>query len=62
MILPRSKIHEASSKECRAVLAMLWNPANLVNIMEDDLDNMEAVLLNDTTALLYIGWCSAGEG
>ena len=30
--------------------------------MEDDLDITEAVLLNDTTALLYVGWHSVGEG
>ena len=44
------------------MLAALWNLANLVNIMEDDLDVTEAVLLDDTTAILYVGWHSAGEG
>ena len=44
------------------MLAMLWNPGNLVDIMEDNLDVMEAVLLDDITALLYVGWHSAGEG
>ena len=41
---------------------MLWNPANIVDIMEDDLDVTEAVLLDDTMALLYVGQRSAGEG
>ena len=30
--------------------------------MEDNLDIMEAVLLDDITAILYVGWHSAGEG
>ena len=30
--------------------------------MEDDLNVTEADLLDDTTALLYVGWHSAGEG
>ena len=41
---------------------MLWNSVNLVNLMEDDLDITEAILLDDTTATLYVGWCSASEG
>ena len=44
------------------MLAALWNPANLVNLMEDDLDVTEAILLDDTMAILYMGWHSAGEG
>ena len=34
------------------MLAALWNSANLVNLMEDDLDITEAVLLDDTIAIL----------
>ena len=30
--------------------------------MKGELDVTKAVLLDDTTALLYVGWCSAGEG
>ena len=56
------KIHEASSRGHRAVLATLWHPANIVDNMEDDLDVTEAVLLDDTMVLLYTGWHSAGEG
>ena len=43
------------------MLATLWNSANLVNIMEDDLDVTEAVLLDDIMAIHYVGWHSAGE-
>ena len=49
------KIHEASSKGHRALWATLWNSANVVDLMGDDLDVIEAVLLDDTTALLYVG-------
>ena len=38
------------------MLAMLWN------IIENDLGVTEAVLQDDTMALLYIGQHSAGEG
>ena len=31
-------------------------------LMEDDLNITEAILLDRTTAILYVGWCSAGEG
>ena len=44
------------------MLAALWNSANLVNLMEDDLDITEAIVLDDTVAILYVGWHSAGEG
>ena len=30
--------------------------------MEDDLDVTEAVLLDHTMAILYVGRCSAGKG
>ena len=48
------KIHEASSRGHRAIRTALWNSANVVDLMEDDLDVTEAVLLDDTTALLYV--------
>ena len=34
----------------------------MVNLMKDDLDVTKAILLNNTTAILYIGWHSASEG
>ena len=42
--------------------AVLWNSANLVNLMEDDLDVTEVILLDGTMAILYRGWHSAGKG
>ena len=56
-----NKVQEASRKGCRTMSAVLWNSANLVNLMEDNLYIMEAILLNNTTAILYVGRCSAGK-
>ena len=42
--------------------AELWNSANLVNLMEDDLDVTEAILLDNTMAILFVGWCSTSKG
>ena len=39
-----------------------WNLASIIDIMEDDLDVTEAVLLDNTTTLLYVGQHSAEEG
>ena len=55
-------VHEASRKGHRTMSAVLWNSANLVDLMEDDLDITETVLLEDTMAILYVGWHSASEG
>ena len=38
------------------------NSAGLVDLMEDDLDVSEAVILDHITAILYVGWHSAGKG
>ena len=38
------------------------NPTSIADMMSDDLDVMEAVVLDHITATLYIGWQSAGEG
>ena len=56
------KVHKASRKGCKAMSAVLWNSANLVDMREDDLDVTEAILLDDTMAILYVGWCSSGKG
>ena len=32
-----------------------WNLASIVNLMQDDLDVTEAVLLDHTMAILYVG-------
>ena len=46
----------------RALPAVLWNSTSIVDLMTDDLDVTETILLDHTMAILYIGWCSAGEG
>ena len=38
------------------------NSAGIVDLMEDDLDVSEAVILDHIMAILYVGWCSTGEG
>ena len=48
-------IHEATCQGCRALSKPMWNPANIVYMMSDDLDVMEAVVLDHITAILYIG-------
>ena len=40
----------------------MWNPASITDMMSDDLDIMEAVVLDHITAILYVGQQSAGEG
>ena len=40
----------------------LLNSASIVDLMGDDLDVTEAVILDHTTAILYVGQHSAGEG
>ena len=37
------------------------NSASIVDLMEDDLDVSEAVILDHITAILYVGWRSAGK-
>ena len=40
----------------------MWNPASTIGMMSDDLDIMEAVVLDHITAILYVGQWSASEG
>ena len=40
----------------------MWNPASIMDMMSDDLDIMEAVVLDHIIAILYVGRWSAGEG
>ena len=40
----------------------MWNPANITDMMSDDLDVTEVVVLDHITAILYVGRQSAGEG
>ena len=48
-------IHEATHQGCRALSKPMWNPAGIANMMSDDLDIMEAVVLDHIMAILYIG-------
>ena len=48
-------IHEATHQGCRALLKSMWNPASIMDLMSDDLDIMEAVVLDHITAILYVG-------
>ena len=40
----------------------MWNPASIADMMRDDLDVTEVVVLDHITAILFVGWWSAGEG
>ena len=55
-------IHEATHRGCRALSKPMWNPASILDMMSDDLDVMEAIILDHITAILYVGQWSAGEG
>ena len=48
-------IHEATCRGHRALSKPMWNPASIVDMMSDDLDVMEAVVLEYITAILYVG-------
>ena len=55
-------IHEATCQGCRALLKPMWNPASIVDMKRDDLNFMEAVVLDHIAAILYVVQRSAGEG
>ena len=38
------------------------NSVCIVDLIEDDLDVPKAVILDHIMAILYVGWCSTGEG
>ena len=40
----------------------MWNPASIMDMMSDDLNFTEAVVLDHTAAILYVGQWSVGEG
>ena len=46
----------------RALPKSKWNPANIANMMKDDLNVTEAVILDHIATILYVGRRSAGEG
>ena len=54
-------IHKATHQECRALLKPMWNPGSIADMMSDELDIMEAVVLDHITTILYVGQQSAGE-
>ena len=49
-------VHEVTKRGHRALPKMKWNPTGIVDTMRDDLDVLEAVILDHITAILYIGW------
>ena len=57
-----TNIHEATCQGCRALSKHVWNPASITDMMSDDLDIMEAVVLDHITAILYVGQQSTSEG
>ena len=52
-------IYQATKRGHQALPTASWNSASIVKLMQDDL---EAVLLDHTTAILSVGWHSTGEG
>ena len=54
-------VYEVTKRGHQALPTVLLNSAGIVNMMGDDLDVTEAVILDYITAILYVGWCSAGE-
>ena len=48
-------IHEATHQGCRALPKLMWNPTCITDMMSDDLDIMEAVVLDHIMAILYMG-------
>ena len=48
-------VHEATRRGCQALPKVKWNPAGIVNMMRDDLDDMEAVIPDHIATILYVG-------
>ena len=55
-------VHEATKRGCWALPKSKWNPPNIIDMMNDDLNVTEAVILNHIATILYVGRQSAGEG
>ena len=55
-------VYEVTKRGRQALPTVKMNSASIVDLMEDDLDVSEAVILDHITAILYVGWHSAGEG
>ena len=48
-------VHEATKRGCQALPKSKWNPTNIADVMEGDLDVTEAVILNHIATILYVG-------
>ena len=48
-------IHKATQQGHRALLKPMWNPTSITDMMSDDLDIIEAVVLDHITAILHVG-------
>ena len=55
-------VHEATKRGCWALPKLKWNPANITDMMRDDLDVIEAVILDHIATILYVRRRSTGEG
>ena len=55
-------IHEATCQGRRALSKPMWNPANIADMMSDDLDIMDVIVLDHITAILHVGQWSTCEG
>ena len=55
-------VHKATHRGHRALLKPMWNPANITDMMSDDLDITKVVVLDHITAILYVGCQLVGEG
>ena len=48
-------VHEAIRRGCQALPKMKWNPAGIVDMMRDDLDVIEAMVIDHIATILYVG-------
>ena len=55
-------VHEAIKRGCQALSKSKWNPANIADMMKDDINVTEAVILDHIATILYVRRQSAGEG
>ena len=55
-------VYEVTKRGRRVFSTVLLNSAGIVDLMGDNLDVTKAVILDHITAILYVGWHSAGKG
>ena len=58
----RVTVYEITKRGCRALPTALLNSASIVDLMGEKRDVTETVILDHITAILYVGWRSAGKG